>query len=131
MATNVCDKEFEFLEIKSLVRGYHAYMDIWTPEEKEKLILKRETDNIKDKYAVAVLKDDLVVVHVPYNLSRHFSLFLKREVNKGFAEVKGEKINRGAGYGLEIPCVHCLFGPKIYVDKMKEVVDSLTSSGLL
>ena len=93
---------------------------------KRKLILKREPENIKDKYAVAVLKDDLVVGHVPYNLTRHFSLFLKREVNKSFAEVKGEKINRGAGYGLEIPCVYCLFGPKIYVDKMKEVVDSLT-----
>ena len=34
-------------------------------------------------------------------------------------------------YGIEIPCVYCFFGPKIYVDKMKEVVDSLTSSGLL
>ena len=131
MATNFCAEELEFLEIKSFVRGYLAYMDIWAPEEKEKLILKREPENIKDKYAVAVLKDDLVVGHVPYNLARHFSLFLRREVNKGLAEVRGEKINRGAGYGLEIQCGYCLFGPKIYVDKLKEVVDSLTSSGLI
>ena len=129
MATNFCAEKFEFLEIKSFVRGYHAYMDIWTREEKEKLMLKREAENIKDKYAVAVLKDDVVVG--PYNLARHFSLFLKREVNKGFAEVRGEKINRGAGYGLEISCAYCLFGPKIYVDRMKEVVKALTSSGLL
>ena len=56
-----------------------------------------------DKYAVAVLKDDLAVVHVPYNLARHFSLFLKRKVNKSFDEV-----NRGAGYGSDhVPTV-CL-----------------------
>ena len=56
---------------------------------------------------------------------------VRREVNIGFAEMRGEKINRGAGYGLEVPYGHYLFGPKMYMNKMKEVVDSLTSSGLL
>ena len=33
------------------------------------------------------------------------SHFFKRDVNKAFAKVVGEKVNRGAGYGLEIPCM--------------------------
>ena len=47
-------------------------------------------------------------------------MFLRREVNKDFMEVTGRKVNRGAGYGLEMPCVCRLCGPKAYTDKMKE-----------
>ena len=104
-------------------------MDIWTPEEGERLDLIWEPDNIKDKYAVSVMKDDLVVGHVPYNLAPRISQFLKRDIN--FAEVKYKPINRGAGFGLEISCVYYLYGPKIYIDKMKEIVDALSSDGLL
>ena len=39
-----------------------------------------------------------------------------------------DKINRGAGYGLEVPCVYRLYGPKVYID---EGVDTLTAAGLL
>ena len=44
--------------------------------------------------------------------SPYLSWFLARDVNKAFAEVTGENVNRGAGYGLEIPCVHRGYGPK-------------------
>ena len=44
------------------------------------------------------------VGHVPYNLAPSISLFLERDINKALAKVIGEKVNRGAGYGLEIPC---------------------------
>ena len=41
-----------------------------------------------------------------------------------------EPVNRGAGYGLEVPCVYRLCGPMIvYVDKMKELVESLLADG--
>ena len=63
--------------------------------------------------------------HIPYNIAPRLSQFLKRDVNKGFAEVTGEKLNKGAGYGLEIPCVYRLYGPKVYVDKMKKLIDTL------
>ena len=39
--------------------------------------------------------------------------------------------DRRAGYGLEIPCVYRLYGPKAYVDKMKVITDSMMSSGLI
>ena len=40
----------------------------------------------------------------------------------------GERVNRGAGYGLEVPCVYRLYGPRVYID-MKELVESLSAFG--
>ena len=51
-----------------------------------------------------VYYDNEVVGHIPYNLAPKVSAFLKRDDNKGFAEITG--MNRGAGYGLEVPCVY-------------------------
>ena len=51
------------------------------------------------------------------------SQFLSRDANKGFARVTGSKVNRKAGYGLEIPVV--LYGPSPYVEKMKTLVEKL------
>ena len=131
MASQVVSEGLEVLRISSYVRGYHAYMEVWTPVQDEMLLLKREPTNVADRNAVAVFKEDQVVGHVPFNLAPSISLFLKRDINKAFAKVVGEKVNRGAGYGLEIPCVYHLYGRKPYVDKMKELVDSLIASGLV
>ena len=38
---------------------------------------------------------------------------------------------RGAGYELEIPCVYRLYGPKVYIDKMKELLKDLKDMGLV
>ena len=60
--------------------------------------------NPRDKNAVAViLPNKTVVGHVPYNLAPIFTQFLKRGFNKSIVKVTGERVNRGAGYGLEIP----------------------------
>ena len=59
------------------------------------------------------------------------SQFLRRQVNRAFAEVTREKENRGAGYGLEVTCVYHLYGPKVYIDKMKEMSKDLRDSGLV
>ena len=53
--------------------------------------------------------------------SKNVSIFY----DKAFEEITGAKVNRGAGYGLEVPCVYRLYGPNIYVDKMKALVESL------
>jgi hypothetical protein len=97
----------------------------------ETLRLRREPTNSVDKHAVAVVKDGVVVGHVPYNLAPRFSQFLMRNVNKAFAEVTGKEVNRGAGYGQEVPCVFHLYGPKGYIYKMKEFIDALITAGLL
>ena len=69
----------------------------------------RTYTNVADRNAVAVFREDQVVDHVPFNLAPSISLFLKRDISKAFAEVVGEKVNRGAGYGLEIPCIAIIF----------------------
>ena len=120
--------DLEVLEICSYVRGYHAYMDIWTPIEGQTLLVRREPTNSEDNNAVGVFLEDVIVGHVPRNLAPRFSQFLRRDVNKAFAEVTGEKVNRGGGYGLEVPCVYRLYGPKVYLEKMKQLVNSLRTA---
>ena len=53
------------------------------------------------------------------------SAFFMRE-NKVFAEITG-KVYRGAG--SEVPCIYGLYGPNVYVDKMKALVKSLIADG--
>ena len=70
----------------------------------EILVVKIEPTNRHDIHVVAINRDAEIVGHVPYNLAPRTSAFLMRE-NKVFAEITGAKVNRGAGYGLEVPCV--------------------------
>lgn len=63
------------------------------------LLLKREPTNTMDVSAVAVCKENEIIGHVPFNISQ----FLRRDCNKDFADMTGPRVNRGAGYGLEIP----------------------------
>ena len=93
------------------MRGFHAYQNIWNPRTGEVLALEREPDNPEDKFAVAVMKTGSVVGHVPFNLAPLLSAFLRRG---GLVEVTGAKVNRGAGYGLEIPCKYHLYGSKSF-----------------
>ena len=81
------------------------------------LVVKIEPMNRHDLHAVAIYRDSEFVGHVPYNLATRMSAFFMRETN-AFAEITGPKVNRGAGYGLEVPCVYHLYGPNVYVDKM-------------
>ena len=81
-----------------------------------------------DIHAVAIYRDVKIVDHVPYFLASRMSAFFMRE-NKAFAEIIGAKVNRGAGYGLEVPCVYRLYGPNVYVDKTKALVESLLADG--
>ncbi len=92
-------------------------------------LVKPEPTNAIDNKAVAVLKDDLVVGHVPYNLASRLFQFLRRDVNKSFAEVTVAKVNRGAGYGLASTAYMAL--QYTYIERMRELVDSLITAGHL
>ena len=54
-----------------------------------------------------------------------------RNINTVFAEVTGTEVNRGDGYGQEVPCVYRLYGPKGYIEKRNEFIDALIAAGLL
>ena len=114
------------VEFQSYVRGYHAYMQRWSPVVGQALSIKREPANVHDVHAVAVYYETkLSGMYIPYNpVAPTLSAFLVRDVNKGFAEVTGEKVNRGA---LEIPCTYRLYGPKHYVDRLKAIVENWRS----
>ena len=123
---------FDSVEFNSFIRGYHTYKDIWEPFVGETLLLKREPTDVKDRSAVAVMKETEVVGHVPCNMSSTLSMFLQQDCNKGFTEVTGNCVNRGAGYGMEVPCsLYRLYGPTVYIQRLQQIIQSLQERELL
>ena len=70
---------------------------------------------------MAVMKASTVVGHVPYNIAPAVSHFLKRNTNKATVQVTGAAVNRGAGYGMEIPCKYRFYGTKDYIARLREL----------
>ena len=58
------DCEQATFSISSVVRGYHAYKDIWQPDVGEELRCQREVGNLVDAFAVAVMRKETVIGHV-------------------------------------------------------------------
>ena len=50
--------------VKSFVKNYHAYKDLWKPFINERLTTAMEPDNFLDKYAVCVKKNNVIVGHL-------------------------------------------------------------------
>ena len=59
-----------------MVQGYHIYKDSWDPSIGEELSCQRKAENYTDLFAVAVMKDDNIVGHMPRKISKVCSLFL-------------------------------------------------------
>jgi len=51
------------------------------------------------------MKDEEIVKHVPFNLTRSISQFLLRDVNVGFMEVTDERVYQGASYPANTACM--------------------------
>ena len=77
-------------EMESCVQGYHVYKDIW-PAMIGDLLCEREPFNVVDRYAVAVLKDDTIVGHIPKTISRICSLFIARSGAIACTPIGGRK----------------------------------------
>ncbi len=124
------DQRLSVLEINCYIRGYHVYKDTWSATIGETLLVKKEIENTNYPNAVAIFNENTVVGHVPRNLAPKFFHFLSRDTCKAFVEVTGSRVNRGAGFGLEIPCKYRLYGPPAYIRKMDELVSlrQITSS---
>ena len=54
------------------------YQEIWEAAVGEVLECDREPRNCTDRHAVAVLKDSVIIGHMPRTISRICSLFLRR-----------------------------------------------------
>ncbi len=65
---------------------------------------------------VAIINTSGIVGQCTLQLSSYYVSVL--------AEVTGNRVNRGAGYGLEIPCKYHFFGSSLYIERLKIIVDS-------
>ena len=129
------------LQVNSFIRGYHEFQEIGTPEKGDKYELKREPLNTVDHNAVATvrkriggrsrrkciheneLNGETVLGHVSKLMALWLTKYFKRPTNKGRAVVKGKRVNRGSGYGLEIPCEHCFTGDEFSIQRLKSKLE--------
>ena len=117
-------------DLKTHIKGYHAYMTKWTPKNGEILKARPEPENEYDKYVVAVERCGNVVGHLSKGRSAHFaktvSYFL-RESNENCCrvEVTDKRVNLGNGEGLQIPCIIYFSGKAKFVSKLKDILSQL------
>ena len=84
----------------SIICGHHVYKDIWTPFIGKLLCVEQETHNVQDRFAVAIVKDNITVGHVPCEVSHFVWHFIEHD-----GTVNCEVIRiRKHGIGLEVPC---------------------------
>ena len=93
------------------------------------LDLIHEPNNEHDKNAIAMIKDNDVAGHVPRALASTkqgtgiIRRFLTNKGSKGQVQVVGKAVNRGGGYGMEIPCAYKFTGQPRNVDMLNKLLD--------
>ena len=88
------------------MRGYHVYKDIWTASVGEHLPCRRETTNLADRFAVAVIKGENVVGHIPRKLSNVCSIFVRKGGSILCLTTGSRRFSSDLPQGgLEIPCI--------------------------
>ena len=117
-------------DLKTHIKGYHAYMTKWTPKNGEILKARPEPENEYDKYAVAVERCGDVVGHLSKGRSARFaktvSYFLRASnENCCRVEVTGKRVNLGDGEGLQIPCILHFSGEAKFISKLKDILPQL------
>ena len=116
----------ESFEFASYVRGYHAYQSKWTPCDGEVLRCFREPDNTEDKEAVAVKKEPHLDVlgHLPSYFNKFVFRFLRRSTNSACLTVTGKPVNRGAGLGMEVPCIYEFRGDSFSINWLRSKIET-------
>ena len=89
----------ETVAISSCVRGYHVYKDRWKPRVGEKLACVRESTNIIDRYAVAVVK-----------IQDHVDAIKPKKKNKG----KNDEVITVGHLPRKISCVLAVYSTRWY-----------------
>ena len=68
---------------------------------------------------------ETVVEHVPQNISKTCSMFLKVPNTSIEVQVVRKRLNRGRGYGLEIPIIYCFYGQEKLVNWFIKKIEAL------
>ena len=84
----------------------------------ETLTVLPEENNIHDRHAVTVMKDNEIVGHVPRELSRLLYHFLKHS-GEVSCVITGR---RQYGVGLEGPCVYKVKGKPRLIERLKRLL---------
>ena len=119
------------VEMKSYIKGHHVYKHLWTPVINEHLSSEMEPNNIKDKYAVCVKKNNVVIGHLPLGKSGKFAkmifYFLRADpYAKCVVVVTGKAVILGDGDGMQVPRMLKITGKKTLRDILtKELCDYL------
>ena len=123
-------KDSSTFQCDSFVRGCHVYMNIWEPLFGECLKSRKEPTNEMDKTAVAVIRinsysEEVMVGHVPNNMSKIVFMFLPLPHSTLDIFVIGKRINRGGGYGLEMPVNFYFYGPEKAINWLKNKINKI------
>ena len=115
-------KDFETM---SYVKGCHVYKTLWIPVIGECLLSETEPDNLKDKYAVYVKKENRIAGHLPLGKSCKFAktifYFLKADESSSCKiAVTGKPVNLGDGDGMQVPCKLLFTGVKKCIDILQK-----------
>ena len=106
----------------SCIRGYHVYKGIWDAAIGEVLVCEREPHNVEDRYAIAVKKDETVIGHLPRNLSRVCSLFIRRGGTIDCTVTGARRYSADLPQGgLEVPCFLLFKASPKEIQKLKKL----------
>ena len=87
------------------------YQTVWPPiVGEENLKYRQEEKKLEeDEFAIGVYRIDfqkeILVGHMPRSISKFVYKFLQLPNSKLSYKLKGKRLNRGAGYSLEIPVI--------------------------
>ena len=104
----ICEKE---LEVGSFVMGFQEYKKAWPSLENKKLNTRMEPESKKDKFTIAVIGGNEVVIgHVVKGKTRRFSKiifnFLQVSQYRRYnIQITGYAINQGDGKNMKISCM--------------------------
>ena len=96
----------------------------------EILKCKREPTNEVDKHAVAIMCSDAlgkesVAGHIPHNISKFSSMILTIPSTAIEVEVLDKRVNRGSGYGLEIPVKYRYYGQEKVIQWLAKKLETV------
>ena len=110
-------------QVEAMVRGYHVYEEIWDASIGEELLCAREPTNPRDPFAVAVVKSDQTVGHVPLKISSVCSLFLRHGGTIMCKITKRRRHSKNLTQGgLEIPCTLTFGGGSKDIAKVEKLI---------
>ena len=89
------------------------------------LILRFSSSWVILRFSIAVFHSKRIVEHVPKNLRKFFYQFLSLPNCTISCEVK--RVNRGGGYGLEIPVKYTFLGPNKAIEWIEKRVAEIIS----